>query len=121
LDSAEEIFASFNPSILYDLEKYHPKAHKKFTEHHNKFLYAIVKDNLERGIADGLYREEINIDIITKYRLGMIFMIFNDDHFPHGKYALSKIMNEITDNFLHGLVTAKGLKLIQKYKQQRRK
>lgn len=121
LDSAEEIFASFNPSILYDLEKYHPKAHKKFTEHHNKFLYSYVKDNLERGIADGLYREEINIDIITKYRLGTIFMIFNDDHFPHGKYALSKIMNEITDNFLHGLVTAKGLKLIQKYKQQRRK
>lgn len=121
LDSIEEIFASFNPSILYDLEKYHPKAHKKFTEHHNKFLYAIIKDNLERGIADGLYREEINIDIITKYRIGTVFMIFNDDHFPHGKYSLSKIITEITDNFLHGLVTPKGQKLIQKYKQQRLK
>jgi len=48
-------------------------------------------------------------------------MIFNDDHFPHGKYALFKILTEITDNFLYGIVTPKGEKLIQKYKQQRQK
>jgi len=120
-ESMEEIFASFNPSILYDLKKYHPKSHKRFTEHHNKFLYSIIKQNLELGIAHGLYRQEINTDILSNYRIGTIFMIFNDDHFPHGKYALFKILTEITDNFLYGIVTPKGEKLIQKYKQQRQK
>jgi hypothetical protein len=48
-------------------------------------------------------------------------MIFNPEFFPPGKHSLAAIITEITDNFLHGLVTPKGQKLIQKYKQQRLK
>lgn len=121
MDIMADMFANFNPSILFDLEKYHPKAYKKFTEHHNKFLYDIIRDNLQRGIAEGCYREGINTDILAKFRIASIFMIFNADYFPHGKYTLPVLCGEITDNFLHGLVTPKGQKLILKYKQQRQK
>ena len=87
--------------------------------HHQTFLYSIIKSNLEKGIADGDYRKGINTDVIAKYRIGTMFMIFNTTVFPHGKYKLSSLCNEITDNFLHGLVTPKGLQLVIKYKQQR--
>ncbi len=121
MDTIEEMFSSFNPSILYDLEKYHPKGYKKFMEHHNNYLYSIIKDNIDRGIAEVNYRKEINTDIITKYRIGTMFMIFNPNVFPHGKYNLGNLCKEITDNFLHGLVSPAGLKQITKYKLQRQK
>jgi len=121
LNIMEEMFAGFNPSILFDLEKYHPKAFKKFTEHHNAYLYETIKENLDRGKMEGLYREDIDTDIITKYRIGSMFLIFNMQYFPHGSYPLSKLCVEITDNFLHGLVTNEGLNLINKYKLQRQK
>ncbi len=121
LDIMEEMFAGFNPSILFDLEKYHPKSFKKFTEHHNAYLYETIKENLDRGIAEGNYRAEIDSDIVTKYRIGSMFLIFNMNYFPHGSYPLSRLCVEITDNFLHGLVTEKGKELITKYKLERKK
>ena len=121
LDIMEELFKGFNPSILFDLEKYHPIQFKKFTEHHNAYLYETIKKNLEKGIAEGNYRQEIDVDIITKFRIGSMFLIFNMNYFPHGSYPLSKLCVEITDNFLHGLVNSKGVELINKYKQERKK
>ncbi len=121
LDIMEEVFAGFNPSFLFDLEKYHPKQFKKFTDHHNSYLYDTIKQNLEKGIAEGNYRQEMEVDIITKYRIGSMFLIFNMNYFPHGSYPLAKLGVEITDNFLHGLVTEQGRELINKYKLERKK
>ena len=121
VDMVQEMLTHMNPSLIFDLEKYHPKAFKKYNDHKNKFLYDIIKDNLERGIRDGLYREELKIDIMARFRLASMFLIFNPELFPHNKHSLSEILDEVTDNFLYGLTTAKGQKLIQKYKLQRLK
>jgi len=121
MDILEEMFATFNPSVLFDLEKYHPSAFKKFTDHHNTFMYQKIKENIETGIAEGNYREGIDLDIITRYKIGSMFLVFNMNYFPHGDYQLPKLCLEITDHFLHGLVTPKGKELIDKYKQQRQK
>jgi AcrR family transcriptional regulator len=121
MDILEELFATFNPSVLFDLEKYHPVAFKKFTDHHNSFMYQNIRENIETGIAEGNYRQGIDLDIITKYKIGSMFLVFNSNYFPHGGYPLSKLCLEITDHFLHGLVTPKGKELIDKYKQERQK
>ena len=120
-EMTQEMLENMNPAILYDLEKYHPKASKKFYNHKNKFLYEVIKTNLERGIQEELYRPEMNADIITRLRLASIFSVFNPELFPHGKNVLATIIDEITDHFLYGITTAKGQKLILKYKQQRSK
>ncbi len=121
VDMLQELLKSMNPSLMFDLEKYHARAFQKISEHKNRFLYDVIKSNLEKGIRDELYRPEINTDIMTRYRLATTFLLFNPELFSTGKYTLPQVMEEITDNFLYGLVTAKGLKLIQKYKQQRLK
>ena len=38
----QEMFAEMNPSVLYDLEKYHPSAFKKFHEFKYNFLYKVI-------------------------------------------------------------------------------
>lgn len=121
VDMLQELLKSMNPSLMFDLEKYHARAFQKISEHKNRFLYDVIKSNLEKGIRDELYRPEINTDIMTRYRLATTFLMFNPALFSTGKHSLPQVMEEITDNFLYGLVTAKGLKLIQKYKQQRLK
>jgi AcrR family transcriptional regulator len=112
-----EIVSKVNPAVIFDLEKYHPKAFKKHMDFKNNYLYGVIKENLDWGKKEGLYREEIRSDIMSKFRLGSMFMIFDNDLFPQGKYNLTDIVTEMTDNFLYGLATTKGLKLIQKYKQ----
>ncbi|MEN9685787.1 MAG: hypothetical protein RLZZ28_1573 [Bacteroidota bacterium] len=120
-DMVMELMQTINPAVLFDLEKYHPRAFKKFSDHKNKFLYKVIFDNLEAGKNQGLYRLEINSDILSRFRLTSMFVIFNQEYFPHGKYSFPELIAEITDSFLYGMTTPKGQKLIEKYKQQRQK
>lgn len=121
VDMLQEVLTKMNPNVLFDLEKYHPVAYKKHNEFKNKFLYTIIKENMEWGKQEGLYREEVNTEIMARFRLAATYLVFNPEMFPMGKNSLSTVVAEITDNFLYGLATAKGQKLIQKYKQQRLK
>ena len=120
-DVVQEMLKAMNPAILFDLEKYHPDAFKKFNDHKQTFLYGVIKNNLERGIKDELYRPEINKEIICRFRIGSIFLIFNQELFPPTKTNITDVLWETTANFLYGLATTKGIKLIQKYKLQRNK
>src|SRR5688572_15649307 len=119
MEFVEEMFRNMNPSMLHDLEKYHPLGYRKFLEHKNKFLYDMIKKNIERGIKEELYRPEIDIEIMTRYRLEGLMLGFNTELFPSSKFNLVKLQQEILEHFLYGLATLKGYKLILKYKQQR--
>ena len=121
VDMALEMLKQMNPSVMFDLEKYHPKAYRQFLDHKNKFFYEQIKSNLEWGIKDGLYREDIDVEVLTRFRLATIFLMFDTENFPPSKFTAGQVIAEITDNFLHGMASVKGLKLIQKYKQQRLK
>jgi hypothetical protein len=115
LKVAEELLKAMNPLIMYDLEKHHPKAYRKFRNYKYDFMYDVIIQNLHRGIKEGLYRPEINTDIIAKHRIESSFMGFNQDIFPHSKYRVSDIGYELGILFLYGITTEKGKKLIEKY------
>ncbi|MFL5773510.1 MAG: TetR/AcrR family transcriptional regulator [Flavisolibacter sp.] len=120
-DMTEELLRTMNPSVLFDMQKYHPSAYRKFEEFRNNFLYKLIKSNLERGIKEELYRSEIDTDVITRYRLHSILLSFNPDVFPSSKSNMVYIEQQLLEHFLYGLATSKGEKLIQKYKNQRLK
>jgi AcrR family transcriptional regulator len=121
MDMMAEMFKTMNPSILYDMQKYHPRAFAKFLKHKNEFLYNICTQNLQRGVREELYRPEIAIDILCRYRVETMFVPFNPEFQQSLKHSLAKIEEEIIVHFLYGLVTLKGYKLIMKYKEQKEK
>ena len=119
LQMVQEMFSAMTPTVLFDVQKHHPNAYERLEQHKSKFLFTVLINNIERGKQEGLYREDFNDDIIARMRLQTIFMPFNPDIFPKGKFSLSLIEQELTEHFIYGIATAKGIKLIQKYKQER--
>src|SRR5688572_7915784 len=47
-----------NPSLLFDLQKYHPKAWAVWMNHKNQFIRSSVVRNLKQGIAEGYFRAD---------------------------------------------------------------
>ncbi len=121
MDAMEVVMDAMNPQIIFDLEKFYPRTFEKFKKHKNNFLLDVIKKNLERGIAEEVYRNDFDVDIIARFRLESAFIIFNPELFPHSKYSLLKVSTEIYHHYLHGIATAKGKKLIDKYILQRKK
>ncbi len=48
-DRLIDMFSNMNPSILYDMEKYHPGMFKKYQEFKNGFLYEMIRSNIGKG------------------------------------------------------------------------
>lgn len=119
MDMMAEMFKTMNPSILFDMQKYHPAAFRKFMKHKNEFLYNVCIQNIERGVREELYRPEIAVDILCRYRVETMFIPFNPEFQKGLKHSLAKIEEEILIHFLFGLVSLKGYKLITKYREQK--
>jgi hypothetical protein len=88
-------------------------------DHRNKFIYASVVRNLKQGIEEGHFRAEIDPEVIGAVRLEIIQLAFNEDIFPRERFRLPDVQMQIFDHFVYGLVTDKGRKLYQKYKEIR--
>lgn len=120
-DMAEEIFNNMNSSVLFDLNRFHPNVFAEFEKFKKHFLFNAIKDNLLRGIKEGLYRKDIDVDIITWIRLEMISGVFINEEVLSGKTKPHRFEDEMKDFYLHGICTEKGLALLDKYKHQRQK
>lgn len=118
MNQIHDQFQNMNPVILYDLEKFHPKAFQKFLKHKHEYLYRVIRQNMERGTKEELYRPDLNIDVLSKYRLESMMIAFNLNVFPPGKYRLADVTEIIMENFVYGLATVKGHKLLMKYRNE---
>lgn len=118
-DRMRQMFRNVNPAILFDLQKYHPKVFERFQQYKYGFLYSTIKNNLERGIESGLYRNDIDIDIITRFRIESAMLPFNQQVFPNNQSTLLEIEEALSEHYLFGIATTKGYEIIINYKKQR--
>ena len=121
MEMVQQMFENMNPVILYDIERNHPVTFQKFLQHKNKFLLQVIKENIERGKKEELYRTDINTEVIAKIRLETMMLPFNQEIFPKSKFNLVDLEHQLIQHFLFGVATMKGHKLILKYQQQRKK
>ncbi|HEY0612509.1 MAG TPA: TetR/AcrR family transcriptional regulator [Chitinophaga sp.] len=108
---------NMNPVIMLDLQKFHSKAFMVFQEYRNNYLRNTIRENLERGIAEGLYREDLEVSILTQFRIASAMLCFQPEVFPIAGFEMVKVQRVLLEHFLYGVASAEGLKLIEKYKQ----
>jgi len=119
IDMLEDLFKSMNPAVLFDLQKYHPKAYLIIIEHKYKFLLSQVKENLRQGIEQKLFRPDINIEIMSRYRIETMFMPFSVEFNRDLNYSIMECQHQIILNFLYGMVTPKGYEMIETYRKSK--
>lgn len=121
MDLLADQFRNMNPIILHDLEKNHSSAFKKFLHYKHEYLFTVVKTNMKRGIQEGLFRDDLNEDVISKFRLESMMMPFNTQLFPTSRYSFVEVVQVILEHYMFGLASSKGHALILQYKEERKK
>lgn len=119
INEISELFRRMNPLVLFDLKKYHPRAYKAYSEYKSEFLYQELKNSLERGIKEGLYREDLDLETITRFRVESILIPFIPDFYTKVTVSLEEANRELFYLFMYGVASSKGYKLIDKYKKNK--
>ncbi|MEO6949907.1 MAG: TetR/AcrR family transcriptional regulator [Ginsengibacter sp.] len=121
MESMEKLFMNMNPAFVFDIERGNPLTYKKFLDFKYDFIFTIMKKNIIRGKKEELYRENLNENLIAKFRLETMMLPFNEEAFPRDEFPLIAMHQELIEYNLFGMVTLKGYKLITKYQNKRDK
>jgi AcrR family transcriptional regulator len=100
---------TLNPSVIYDLQKYHPKSWSLFTEFTEKYIFNHILHNLKRGVKEGIYRNDMNLEVIAFIYINSIDAILKNLNDKKTDNALASTMKEYAFYHLHGIVSNEGL------------
>jgi TetR/AcrR family transcriptional regulator, cholesterol catabolism regulator len=110
-----QMLTNMNPSMFLDLKRYYPTAWQMFIDFKNGFILNIIRQNLLKGIDSGLYRTDLNVEILARLRNEEVEMGFDPQVFPNNKFNVLETQLSLLDHFLRGIMTTEGLKLYEKY------
>jgi AcrR family transcriptional regulator len=110
-----EKLRSMSPTTVYDLRKYYGTIWKRMESQMKQHVYGVISDNIERGIRQGIYRSELNPEIIARLYVGKSVLVADEDVFESGKYDLATLHQEYIRYHIHGIASEKGRQLLAKH------
>jgi TetR/AcrR family transcriptional regulator, cholesterol catabolism regulator len=100
-------------TVLYDLKKYYHELWQHFERNMNDNVYNSTLQNLERGKKEGLYRENVDSDMIAKLYVSKMMCFVDEEMFPSKNYDKVKLFTQYLVYHIRGVATTKGLKKLE--------
>lgn len=99
----------------YQLQKYYPKIAASLMEKKFSLITEGITENLERGVKEGFYRNDIDVPVVARIYYGSVSAIKNSDIFPSDTYKISKVMRTFLLYHIRAIATPKGIQELETY------
>ncbi len=115
LAKGTEVLRAVNPLFFSDLRRLYPNIWREKIELYNVNSYNIIKIMLDKGIEEGFYRNDINVDIVACIIIEQLNILSDEEVFPPEKFSLTEVFRNMVLTFTRGLATPEGINLIDKH------
>lgn len=113
---AGEMIRDVNPSYQYDLQKYYPHLCDQFNQFKRENLFKIIKNNLNKGIKEGVYRQEMNVELIARMHAFRHFRSADVDQEDIEFLMKKDSFKEIFLYHTHAIINDKGREILKQKK-----
>lgn len=106
------ILKLYNNNVELELKKTYPILYQKVYEAKRKLIFDNVSENIKKGIAQGLYRKDLEPTFIAKLHLGRTLYTMNPDYGIFEEYEVSSLalFDNVLNYHMHAICTDDGLK-----------
>lgn len=108
----KEMFKSSDTSPIFQLKKHYPEIYEKVIKRQVDECNLWFKQNIEKGIAQGLYRKDINSDCYTKFYYTLVFSIKEN---TSSEKDSQKLELEILEYHTRAMATLAGIIELEKH------
>ena len=84
----KQMFQSFDHSPAYQLKKHYPEIYQKMMANEIEDCSQMFRQNIEKGILEGLYRKETDVEAAVKFYYTLIFSINENTMMEKDAYEL---------------------------------
>lgn len=102
-------------SPQYQLQKYYPKIFDDLKAKQLCVMDDCVTNNLVKGLKLGLYRDNLNMEFISKIYFNCMMVLKDKELFPLNNFSMNTLMNYYLEYHLRGICTSKGLDTLTEY------
>ncbi|NCA84848.1 MAG: TetR/AcrR family transcriptional regulator [Clostridia bacterium] len=113
---SEEI-TQFSFSNIYDLQKYYPEIYKEHLNQKKQLAYEFIRENLSKGIQQGIYRSEQQVELIAGFYIQKIHSMHDPDFQDSTGKSCDEIFAAVFENHIRGIANAEGLAYFEQRKQ----
>lgn len=117
LEINRDNFQLLSPAFQSDLKKYHHDVLIKNADNIEMSDYKSHFQVIEQGVKEGLFRKDINRDLVNRCLCNLGRSIMDNDLFPYEMFSRRDVIRNIFVNYLRGISTQKGLDLINKHEK----
>ena len=104
----------YNASTEYDLKKYYPELFKKLHTVRKERMFESIIKNIQKGKKEGLFRDDLDEEIITKMQTSRFLNMSSDEFFDQDEIFKPKYILELFIYHIRGIANKKGIETLEK-------
>jgi AcrR family transcriptional regulator len=108
----------FDPKIKFELKKYYEPIFNQFMVRKQNHIFDLISKNLEKGIAEGLYRSDLNIELVSGLYVRNLVLMHNKDYCIVEKVTFLQVFEVMFENHIRAISNADGLAYFEKRKSE---
>lgn len=105
------ILTQQSPQGLKDLQRYYKKAWEKVNALHTEFMFEKITNNITRGQKEGLFRQDLDVDLVARFLLSISSGIVKNEPFDIFNLQWSNTFRQILKYHILGISTNQGVSL----------
>lgn len=108
LQSIQQDLSTINPILFQDMRRFFPEAWELMYRFRNQCVRQLVEGHILKGIEIGVFRAELNTEIVIELQLRIIDMIVDIYFDMQGKYSLQLIQYHEMMLLMYGMCSPTG-------------
>jgi AcrR family transcriptional regulator len=110
--------AKFDPKIKFELQKYYEPIFNQFIVRKQNHIFFLISKNIEKGIAEGLYRGDLNIELVSGLYVRNLVLMHNKDYCIVEKVTYLQVFEVMFENHIRAISNADGIAYFEKRKSE---
>ncbi|MBN2597737.1 hypothetical protein [Labilibaculum sp.] len=110
-------FENLTPSVTMEFESHFPEVYKKHMDERMEFIFEKIKINIEKGMAQGMYRDDLSSEIVGRMYLARLEDMHNPELYPPERFKFGTIYDTMIDQFVKSIGTEDGINYYRQRKQ----
>jgi hypothetical protein len=102
-------FREMTASISYSLRRLYPRIYQEHFSARSEFIFEKIQINLTKGINQGIYRDDLSIELLARLYISRLIDIHNPEFFPPDKFSFNTLFDVMIDSFIRSIANEKGL------------
>jgi AcrR family transcriptional regulator len=106
------------PQLKFELKKYYEPIFNKFFQTKQNHIFNQISKNIQKGINEGLYRTDVNIDLTAGLYVRNLIDMHNKDYCFVENISFDQVFEAMFENHIRAISTAEGIEYFEKRKSE---